>query len=339
MLLRRSNSGSTHRSIGFTIVEMLVVLAIIVMLVGILIVALAKAAASGQSASTSFLMSSIGSALSQFQGDHGYAPPVLGDNGTPSNQPGWSRDAIPPGPTTTQEWFSVTTLPEYLLGYGGRDEDGYGVVGDVTQAANPGRLETPSLGIRSPGKDGVWGAVFNPRSGGFGAPGGFFKRNPGNAGTQIPVPYPNMTNNGVQIDGRVFGPYLELKDPKLLGGLRPDGTIAGPEELDFDQRPKVILDYWGTPIRYYRRPYQGDDPSISGGGVNLGDVFALRPWMITANLESDGAGDVNGDTSTTPELKSAIYALLSAGPDRGIYGAGRINVEETNRDNIVEVGN
>jgi hypothetical protein len=270
-------------------------------------------------------------------------------NGTPDDQPGWARDAIQPGswsgsPSSSelgeiQQWYSITSLAEYLLGYGGRDEDGYGVVGDVVAAANPGRLESPALGIRSPGKDGVWGAVFNPRASGFGAVGGFFRRNPGNAGTQIPAPYPNTANNNMQIDGRVYGPYLELKDSKLLGGLRPDGTIAGPEEPDFDQRPKVILDYWGTPIRYFRRPYLGGDPSVITGGANLGDVFALRPWSFKANVESNGAADGNGDASTSPELKSAHYALLSAGPNRGINGAARIDEAETNRDNIMEVGN
>jgi prepilin-type N-terminal cleavage/methylation domain-containing protein len=349
MVHRRHNLSFRQSRAGFTIVEMLVVLAIIVMLIGVLIVALGKAAASGQSASTSFLMSSITSAVSQFQGDHGYAPPILGDNGTPADQPGWARDAVLPGAwsdtpsnselSAIQQWHSITSLAEYLIGYGGRDEDGYGVVGDVTTAANPGRLESPAIGLRSPGKDGVWGAVFNPRPGGFGPSGGFFKRNPSNAGTQIPAPYPNVSNNNAQINGRVYGPYLELKDSKLLGGLRPDGTIAGPEEPDFDQRPKVILDYWGTPIRYYRRPYRGGDPSITAGGVNLGDVFALRPWTFNANMESDGAADGSGDTSTTPELKAALYALLSAGPNRSINFGARVDNEETNRDNLMEVGN
>jgi prepilin-type N-terminal cleavage/methylation domain-containing protein len=324
---------------GFTIIEMLVVLAIIVMLIGILVVALSKAAASGQHANTTFLMSSIASGVAQFEGDHGFVPPVLGDNGTPPEQPGWGRDVISPANAgSIQEWYSVTTLAEYLIGYGGRDEDGYGVVGDVANASGFGRLETPPLGIRSPGKDGVWGAWFNPR-GDVGAPGGFFRRNPGNAGTEVPSPYPNTANNGFQIDGRVYGPYIELKDTNLLGGLRADGSIAGPEEDDYDLRPKVILDYWGTPIRYYRRPYSGGDPSIIDQSTNLGDVFALRPWIITTDLESIGAADPAGDNSTTPQLKGALYSLMSAGPNRLINQSVRVDTDENNRDNIVEVGN
>jgi type II secretory pathway pseudopilin PulG len=320
---------------------MLVVLAIIVMLISILVVALGKASAGAQSANTSFLMSSITSGISQFKGDHGYVPPVLGQNGTPDSQPGWSRDLLSFDGSAGgyQNWYSVTSLAEYLLGYGGRDQDGYGLIGGITGAANPGRIESPALGIRSPGQDGVWGALFNPRSGGAGNPGGFFYRNPGNAGTNLPVPFPNTSNNSIQIDGRVYGPYLELKDPNLLGGLRPNGSIAGPEEDDYELRPKVILDYWGTPLRYHRRPYNGGDPSVYAESWNLGDIVSLRPWSVKAGAsDSDGIADVNGDTVTSPELKAAGYAVLSAGPNRLINPQARIDDLEQNRDNIVEIG-
>ena len=333
---------------GFTIVEMLVVLGIIVMLISILIVALSKAAAVGQQANTSFLMSSMSSGIAQFKGDHGYVPPVLGVNGTPDSYPGWSRDGILPGGwegdlsqtdlNEMQQWYSVTSLAEYLLGYGSRDEDGYGVIGDITAANNPGRLESPAVGIRSPGGDGLWGAVFNPRVGGIGQPGGYLYRNPGGAGTGIPVPGGATNNNGVQIKGRIFGPYIELKDANLLGGLAPNGDVVGPEDPDYANRPKVILDYWGTPIRYYRRAYDGGDPAVYRKGVDLGDIFALRPWTIKADLESNGAPDGRGDTSTTPQLKAAEFGLLSVGPDRSVAPISRYDTEEFNRDNIQELG-
>lgn len=332
--------SEAHWRSGFTIVEMLVVLAIIVMLIGILVVALSKAAASGQRANTTFLMSSIASGVAQFEGDHGYVPPILGENGTPAGQPGWARDGIlPSGASSIHDWYSLTSLAEYLIGYGGRDEDGYGIVGPVAGSTGYGRLESPPLGIRSPSKDGVWGAFMNPRRNGFGNPGGFFYRNPGNAGTAVPSPYPNVSNNAVQIDGQVYGPYIELKDPSLLGGLRTNGSIAGPEEPDYELLPKVILDYWGTPIRYYRRPYISKDPSVRDTSANLGDVFALRPWIIERNLESNGALDANNDASTTPQLKGALFALLSAGENRSVDNTVRVDVNEFNRDNIVEVGN
>ncbi|MCH2161579.1 MAG: type II secretion system GspH family protein [Phycisphaerales bacterium] len=344
----RPGPGGVGSRLGFTIVEMLVVLAMIILLASILIVALSKAAGTGQQASTTFLINSISSGLAQFKGDHGYVPPVLGDNGTPDTYPGWSRDGIAPNAgwdvenatdlANMQQWYSVTTLAEYLLGYGSRDEDGYGVIGSVTSANTPGRNESPALGIRSPGQDGLWGAVYNPRPNSFGPLGGYLYRNPGNSGTGVPMPDGNVGNNDVKIDGRIFGPYLELKNPRLLGGLGTDGSVVGPDDPDYANRPKVVLDYWGDPIRYYRRPYSNGDPAVNVKGLNLGDIFALRPWNIKTDLESNGAADGRGDTSTTPQLKSADFGLLSGGPDRSINSNARYDENESNRDNVVGVG-
>ena len=144
--------------------------------------------------------------------------------------------------------------------------------------------------------------------------------------------------NDTLVRGRIYGPYLELKDENLLGGLRPDGSVARPEDPDYEIRPKVILDYWGTPIRYYRRAYDGGDPAVYRKGVDLGDIFALRPWTIKADLESNGAPDGRGDTSTTPQLKAAEFGLLSVGPDRSVAPISRYDTEEFNRDNIQELG-
>lgn len=343
---------------GFTVIEMLVTLAMIIVLVGILVVALSQASGTAQKAQTAFLMNSMSAGLAQFKGDHGYLPPVLGDGaafgggGTPENQPGWSRDAIlppnwgsnpSPGEVADyQGWYSVTSPAEYLLGYGNRSGDGYGI---VTNDSNPfpdiapGNIESPTLGFRSPGFDGAWNSIFNPRRGFEGFSGSFAARNPGGFvtdGTSFP---PNIDDNGVKIRGRIYGPYLEIKDENSLGGLRPDGTIARPEDPDYVNRPKVILDYWGTPIRYYRRPYSGGDPRADAvDSFDLGDLFAMRPWTIETGVESNGVADAEGDRSTTPQLKSAEFGLLSAGANRRIDGARRFDTDELNRDNIQEIG-
>ena len=62
--------------------------------------------------------------------------------------------------------------------------------------------------------------------------------------------------------GKVYGPYLELKDKRLLastkGNLdnRDRLIVYFPGEGNYDaDDPKVIVDYWGSPLRFYRRPY------------------------------------------------------------------------------------
>ena len=344
---------------AFTVVELLVVLAIIILLVGILVVGLSQAAGTAQKAQTRFLLNSMAAGLAQFKGDHGYLPPVLGDGslfggvGTPDNLPGWSRDVVlAPNWSTDpnaseiegrQRWFSVTSPAEYLLGYDNRTADGYGIVGDFSSAQpdDPGYVESPPLGFRSPGGDGAWGSLFNPRQGFENLAGVFAARNPVNSG----LPYVanpeagSAVANQIKVRGRIFGPYIELKDERLLGGLRPDGTVALPEDEDYAIRPKVILDYWGTPIRYHRNPYFGGDPRAEAiSGLGLDDVFSLRPWAFEEGVQADGIADASGDTATSPQLKSGEFALLSHGPDRRVTGDDRVDVDEFNRDNIVEIG-
>ena len=343
--------------VGFTVVELLVVLAIIILLVGILLVGLNQAAGTAQAAQTRFLMNSMAAGLVQFKRDHGYLPPVLGDGaqfggaGTPNNLPGWSRDVIlapnwsPNDPGSIgqrQDWFSQTSPSEYLLGYGDRTGDGYGLVGDITSAPleSPGYYETPTLGFRAPGGDGAWGALFNPRQGFAALPGVYAARNPGNAGLPyVPDPANGSTAaNDTLVRGRIYGPYLELKDENLLGGLRPDGSVARPEDPDYQIRPKVILDYWGTPIRYYRNPYNGGDPSATTRSLGLDDVFALRPWSFEEGVVVEGVADANGDRSSSPQLQSGEFALMSLGADRRGTPGTRVDEAEFNRDNIVEIG-
>jgi hypothetical protein len=64
----------------------------------------------------------------------------------------------------------------------------------------------------------------------------------------------------------------------------------------------------------------------------------MRPWTFEEGLESNGVEDADGDRSTTPQLKSAEFGLLSAGANRRVDDVRRYDVDELNRDNIQEVG-
>lgn len=348
-----SRHESSRGARGFTLTELLVVVALIVLLIGTLFVAIGAATKRAQKAKTQFLMGSVSSGLAQFQTDFGYLPPVLGVRDAGAGPAGLARDVVRLGDINAaddilrqQSYLSYTTLAEYLIGYGNRSQDGYG--GFRGGPSGPGLKELPEFGIRSPGSDGCWGAVDAPQPAYANFAGFYRARNP--ARTSNPPQVGNTGWNSVALEGKVYGPYIDQIDERLLGGLTgfdPTGKplIVTADQLvpNFDSLPKCILDYWGEPIAYYRAPYGGNDlrssvPKVDGGFLNLGDVYSLRPWELDADSTSSGAADAGGDDGTTASLKSAQFALRSNGPDRSFDASRRRDLGERNADNIVEVG-
>jgi len=282
-------------------------------------------------------------AVEQFRNDHGYIPPILDDDRDLFYPFNASDTGLATG--TVNDWYSITSPAEYLVGYGHHYQDGYGIVpGGGTNKTWP--AETPATGIRSPGPDGVWNAT---RNGG----GGLGSRMLFN-GAQ------GMENSPFPIDqGTVYGPYLEIGSERLLGALDENGNIVFPGDANYTaDLPKVIVDDWGTPIRYYRQVYPwlaGPATAVNetvrfadrnGDGlhdpVGLDAIIALRPQQIPVGEETDSVNydgvfftDDTGDPTTSKGLRSAEFAFLSAGPDRRLNDERR--VDEFNLDNIVEI--
>ena len=337
MLNERANrTGTNARSRrAFTMVEMLIIVAIVILLLSILLVALNAASRAGQTTSTSARMQAISRALVQFRKDVGYLPPVLNEarglNLTPDLDPAFGGTYA----GAIQGYNSVTSLAEYLVGYGGRLQDGYGVdVGGSNTDA-----ERPPHGIRHPNNDGVWNATLK-----------------GGGGT--------LVERKPDTKGDVFGPYLELDDPDLLAST--DGTtdandnlnVYFPGEVGYDENdPKVIVDFWGRPIHYHRKPYPLGGLRTgfmavdrNGDGLvdpvpTLGDVYVLRPFEVNPGEDVTGRPDGVGDTLTTTALNTAEFALFSPGPDRVFNFRVRYDDPDlgmttsfANRDNIVELG-
>jgi len=355
---------------AFTIIELLTVVGIIVVLSGLLVVAVSSASKAAQAASTRSMMGAVSRGLTQFKTDMGYLPPVLGF-------------PTPLQVTQIQNYYSMTAMVEYLIGPGGKNEDGYGAIGQWTDLGvnaavkNAAAKESPAAGIRSPLKDGVWGAYSNPKLNeanqdlASGALGNFSRRN-------LPKPIqPNLqANHFVELDGttpntfytlrpvqknnvsgKVLGPYLELKDGSLLGAIvgtdsvtgQPIVARAGDNNWN-PTAPKVLLDYYGQPMRYYRKGYVNGDPKRIGGkkvgsgtgsdvGWDLSDIFVLRPQRFDPNTEIDGIADALGDTASSRSLQMADFALFSSGPDQRADFTVRRDATLFNEDNIVEVGN
>ena len=339
---------------AFTMTELLVTIGIMTILLTILVVAVGGVRETARVASTRAVMTAMSQATSRFREDTGYLPPILdNDRGLVDAVPitdTTGSDGTPNYLSQMQGWYSYTSPAEYLIGYGDQGEDGFG--GDPNGTAN-------RPGIRNPGSDGVWGATRDPDTGAL--------LGCGDAGAGP------LTTRRPSANGKVLGPYLELKDESIIGslGANPDNSLQWdpasidpssnapkvffPGDAGYDRNaPKVIVDAWGTPIRYYRRAYpQGNLAGsfrathtplagISGSSQSwqytptLSEFIALRPFEIEPSQATDyifqpggqgvswgdfseGGNNIKGDPTTTTSLQAGEFAFLSAGPDRRIF--------------------
>ena len=108
-----------------------------------------------------------------------------------------------------------------------------------------------------------------------------------------------------------------------------------------NNNPKVFLDYWGNPLRYYRRPPADvRDPRMLDENFSLAEVIALRPNSFELGADVDSRySDANGDSSASRALIASRYALFSPGADGKSADDARIDGNnDYNADNIVETG-
>lgn len=369
------NGIHTNLNRAFTLIELLITISIIVLLVSILTVALTSARTSAQVAETQSRLTSLIQATIRFKEDVGYFPAVLDTNRKLTDFPAF------PGPDTgspqqtyrgqVQNWYSITSPAEYLIGYGNRAQDGYGRLPNST-LPDSDFVEIPRLGIRHPSMDGVWRATDSYADGDDDEDTG------GDWTLQDRFPFDR---------GKLYGPYLEVENEQMFGRLafEQDGITPmtdpvtgqlkvfypGDPEYNLNQ-PMIIVDTWGTPIRYYRTLYplpfdltkpqmsisKTYPPSNNYDRPTMSDYFVLRPSSFeqgkvidgTRADYMDGFSADTGDTSTTMELQTGQFAYFSAGPDQQSNNWIRVDAfglpdnegvngtDESNADNLVEVG-
>lgn len=378
---------------GFTVLELLAVIAIISVLAGLLIVSVRSASTAAREASTVARLSSISKAIAAFSQDHGYVPPILRNvedrQELDFRPPGPAGSDMTPNPSPPlasspetyseeiQSWYSITSLPVYLLGTGSRETDGYGYSAEYDPVDS--LTERPSLGIRSPGPDGAWGSTVYSAYSTADAPniGWSSKQGMSLESDRISSLY---FNGKFRQLGPVYGPYLGLEQKGFIGKVLPLDPFVewelgdeGPEpyrlidenSLDWDNPESrlVLLDGFGNPIEYFRKPYapsylsksdtrdfQPSTPSVDLS--SLADVIRLRPFaFISSDVDEDGQELATGaydsrlvsdlgpdarDSSTSVSLKTAPFALFSSGADR-TYNAW-VRSDPSNEDNIVEIG-
>ncbi|MDP6693177.1 MAG: type II secretion system protein [Phycisphaerales bacterium] len=347
---------------AFTLIELLMVIVIISLLIAILMVATSAARTTAKRSETKSRMNAMSQGTVIFKNDIGYLPPILNDSRGLADFPNYPPTGMQGNEQssyrgTAQSWFSITSPAEYLLGYGGRDQDGYGsyrLLGGPMQSVD----ESPPLGIRHPAMDGVWGAT-DPYTDTNAAadPGGW-----------------NLEDRGYAINagGKTYGPYIEIENEQMLGRLvlgvdtngdgLPDANldpitnqpiVVYPGDPDYDiESPMTLVDSWGSPIRYYRRvyPYRNQfpvadsafreaesgiarvfPPTAEFGRPTLSDFVVLRPFNLSESPVDASFGDYNealgqGDTSTTLELQAGTFAFFSAGADRQLNQRIRADV-------------
>ncbi len=323
--------------------------------------ALNSARSSAQVAETTSRLSAMKQATIRFKDDIGYLPAVLGTARELKQFPTFPPIAENAYRNASQQWYSITSPTDFLLGYGDRFEDGYGRLPNSVPN-DEDFSEVPRIGIRHPSLDGVWRATDPYANNGM-----------WNLNSRLP-----------STRGKLYGPYLEVENEQMLGrlGFASDGVtpltdpitnqvkIFYPNDPQYNSaNPLIIVDTWGVPIRYYRTLYPVlEDRSIPQNTIfrsyppnpnynrpTLSDYIVLRPFSFQTGKATDGTmsdqmngANAVGDFSTTSELQTGQFAYFSSGPDQQSNDYIRADsldltgntqqTDETNADNLVEVG-
>ncbi|MFG0330833.1 MAG: type II secretion system protein [Phycisphaerales bacterium] len=213
------------RSRGFTVVELLVVITIIVLLVSIGTVAATRMRANAEVTSTRFLMGSIKNGLTQFESDHGFYPPLLNDLDSDPELTPVDEFSV----KRRMGFYSTLTLVPYLVGVGDLNKSGGDERDEFDDLYDDG---VEGVGFRDPGPDRAWGYDYQ-----------------GGDSASTREAYWKAKARATpdeKIKGEKFGPYIELGDEfQFVRAKDRDGDL-------YDLVLYQFVDYWGEPIRYYR---------------------------------------------------------------------------------------
>jgi prepilin-type N-terminal cleavage/methylation domain-containing protein len=339
------NPSLASRGAGFTIIELIVSIAVIALLVGLVSWAIVGTRRAAQGVTASAAVSNVAQGMSEFERTVGFIPPLVKDQ-VVNNAAQWVqsvagrnianvyRGSVPAdetflrtlstnpaatNPFDNEERFSEVSLAYFLVG---ALDVPYGGGGPAT---------VPMDGVIGPG-------LYKPdRDGGF------------------EVPKDVRASTDAKRVGTVFEPFVNLSK----GGVKLSAPEAG-------QATNIkLVDSNDQPLRYYRWLNGVESPAGSGTYVvnGLGD---LRVPRLVGRLTPDPTNQVpqyQVDFPTSPdrdlrlnaELRSANWAIVAAGPNklfgdepladlaRGLGKSGDASNEvrlraEAEADNIVKVG-
>jgi prepilin-type N-terminal cleavage/methylation domain-containing protein len=291
MTTPRRHPGSPRTRAAFTLVELLVAIAIIALLLGIVIAGMFGAISFARRAAGTAQLQAVAQGLEAFNTDMTFYPPLISqfesDHGpieTPetlaAQESKANRNATLAQSYREARYMSEWSLAAYLLGEGDLNGDGNRVEDELDQ--DDGKA---GLGIRNPGESRAWKA-----------PDGSHKP---------------------QTTGNTYGPYV---DP----GFVEKFLRRVPVEFDSSSKRIVredggtqqymyqLVDAFDVPVRYYRgwiTRDQNDAPTLDLLPIELRSAEGVESQMDT------------GKWTIEPErsLMTAPYALLSAGERADAY--------------------
>ncbi len=291
---------------GFTLVELLVTISIIVVLVSLITVAYSKIIGSAKSAANTSVVNAIGQGVESFRNDFASKPPPLITSPPNGSGPGGLGNASAGSFSVPQmlddatdralvirdaRYYSEWTLATYLLG--NSDLNGDGVVTYSSPGNEQANLDDghDGPGFRDPGPLLAW------------------KRRESRGGDWVHEPAQT---------GRIYGPYLEPGFDEFI------------ETVDLNGAPmQRFTDSYGNPIRYYRgyltiNPSKGTKDSLYMPS-ELFTPAAAEQLMREPGI--NGSGDevaVQKFHAQNREVMTAEYTILAANDDpaRWITGDG-----------------
>lgn len=305
--MHRSHRTRTTPTRGFTIIEILVATAIIIVLVGILGVTLSKARNAAQRGLTERQVASIVQALDSFRNDFGYYPPLLADlsdyTGGPGDIGALAQPTVPKAVFRSDadqyaeamegiRYHSIYTLPAYLVGVGDLNRDQVEIYDEsATEAVEPNYDDgADGPGIRNPGPDKSWGGAANREA------------------QQAPEDVPSNVIPARPPTGPVYGPYLDIGAFEGMLRREPETIMVGGGEVDNPMAGLYTLrDPFDNPIRYYKdwpRKDDSGDTTITSAPVEL-----RSPGSVEAQL----GGELDEALERDAELLKWDMLVLSAG--------------------------
>ncbi len=271
---------SARTARAFTIIELLLVVAIIGVLVSLVIVSLSGVLRTSNNGLAARQLQTVATAIQQFENDLGYIPPLMVPSEDEQNvvvdplKQGNSNQVLTE--LRRNRYMSEYSLVMYLVGAGDIDGDEPSTQRQGVNTDEDDGLAGP--GIRNPGPDRSWGGATN-RS---------LQRN----------------SDTATKTGRTYGPYLDPADVSELLALDENTGLFR------------LVDPWDQPIRYYSGwPTLRPDPNNSSRripSVELVPVELRSERGVRTQVENGGTPS-DADLELERTALNSRYMLLSAG--------------------------